>query len=177
MSHLNSWRFCKYASLKDWQVRACIEGSESASLAGHSRLLGVLCRLKLLRGRHQDLSPSLRDLPDHSDDMPVVMDTGTTLESTFHEETYDETHRRCLSTNVCTFLLRPPTSAIECQGLRQPARYHPSCHWLLGDKDSKIFHKSDCKTMAKIKPENLITFSSKAKAEKAGYMPCNECKP
>lgn len=42
-----------------------------------------------------------------------------------------------------------------------------------GDK----YHKPSCAIVGNIKPENKITFKSKAAAEKAGYKPCGICKP
>ena len=42
-----------------------------------------------------------------------------------------------------------------------------------GDK----YHKPSCGLAGNIKPENKLTFKSKAEAEKAGYKPCAVCKP
>lgn len=53
----------------------------------------------------------------------------------------------------------------------------PTVGALVGNKDSKAFHKADCKMAAKMKPENKTTFASKAEAEKAGYKACKVCKP
>ena len=47
----------------------------------------------------------------------------------------------------------------------------------VGNKDSKIFHKAECKMAAKLKAEHKATFATKAEAEKAGYKPCKVCKP
>lgn len=46
----------------------------------------------------------------------------------------------------------------------------------VGNKDSKVYHKADCKVAAKMKSENKESFASKAEAEKAGYKPCKVCK-
>jgi hypothetical protein len=48
---------------------------------------------------------------------------------------------------------------------------------ILANKDSKTFHKADCKAAAKIKEANKTTFASAAEATKAGYKPCKVCKP
>lgn len=48
---------------------------------------------------------------------------------------------------------------------------------IVANKDSKIFHKSDCKSAAKIKDTHKTTFASAAEATKAGYKPCKTCKP
>lgn len=48
---------------------------------------------------------------------------------------------------------------------------------LIGNKDSKSFHRADCKTAARMKEANKVPFASKAEAEKAGFKPCKVCKP
>jgi len=53
----------------------------------------------------------------------------------------------------------------------------PAAGGFVGNKDSKTFHKADCKTAAKMKAENRVAFASKAEAEKAGMKPCKVCKP
>jgi hypothetical protein len=48
---------------------------------------------------------------------------------------------------------------------------------IVGNKNSKIYHRADCKAAAKIKDTNKTTFASAAEAAKAGFKPCKECKP
>ncbi|MBI1753680.1 MAG: hypothetical protein HY014_08890 [Acidobacteria bacterium] len=48
---------------------------------------------------------------------------------------------------------------------------------ILANKDSKIYHRADCKTAAKIKDANKTSFASAAEADKAGYKACKVCKP
>ena len=48
---------------------------------------------------------------------------------------------------------------------------------IVANKDSKVYHRSDCKTAAKMKEANKTTFASAAEADKAGYKPCKVCKP
>ncbi|MEI8345248.1 MAG: Ada metal-binding domain-containing protein [Candidatus Omnitrophota bacterium] len=45
----------------------------------------------------------------------------------------------------------------------------------VASKDSDKFHLASCAAAASIKPENKLTFASKAQAEKAGYKPCGIC--
>lgn len=40
---------------------------------------------------------------------------------------------------------------------------------------SHVYHAAGCKYIQRIKPENLITFSSRKDAEKAGYRACKVC--
>ncbi|MBK9795463.1 MAG: hypothetical protein IPP58_03010 [Holophagaceae bacterium] len=48
---------------------------------------------------------------------------------------------------------------------------------IVANKDSKTFHKADCKSAAKIKDANKAAFASAAEATKAGYKACKVCKP
>jgi hypothetical protein len=48
---------------------------------------------------------------------------------------------------------------------------------IVANKDSKTFHKADCKSAAKIKDANKTTFATAAEATKAGYKACKVCKP
>jgi DNA-entry nuclease len=52
----------------------------------------------------------------------------------------------------------------------------PASAGFVGNKDSKVYHKADCKMAGKMKAANKVTFASKAEAEKAGYTPCKVCK-
>jgi competence protein ComEC len=45
----------------------------------------------------------------------------------------------------------------------------------IGNKNSKVFHKSSCKTLPQ--EQNRVSFTSKNAATKANYTPCNSCKP
>ena len=48
---------------------------------------------------------------------------------------------------------------------------------IVANKDSKTYHRADCKAAAKIKDGNKTTFASAAEADKAGYKACKICKP
>lgn len=43
--------------------------------------------------------------------------------------------------------------------------------------DKHVFHIPSCKRAQMIAPEDLVKFSSPDEATKAGYVPCNVCKP
>ncbi len=53
----------------------------------------------------------------------------------------------------------------------------PAAGGFVGNKDSKTVHKADCKTAARMKEANKVSFGSLAEAEKAGYKACKVCKP
>ena len=50
-------------------------------------------------------------------------------------------------------------------------------HLLVGSISSRKYHLPDCRYAQKIKPENLVTFSSSEEAEREGYLPCKVCNP
>ncbi len=45
----------------------------------------------------------------------------------------------------------------------------------VASSESKTYHLASCMWAKKIKPENLVGFSSEKKAETAGYQPCKIC--
>ena len=47
----------------------------------------------------------------------------------------------------------------------------------VASKNSKVFHKPDCSSASRIKPENLETYNTRDGAVKAGKRPCKRCKP
>jgi len=53
----------------------------------------------------------------------------------------------------------------------------PAATGFVGNKDSKICHKADCKSVAKMKDANKTSFASAADAQKAGFKACKSCKP
>jgi hypothetical protein len=46
---------------------------------------------------------------------------------------------------------------------------------IYASSESNKYHSAGCSFVKKIKPENLITFSSRKEAEKAGYEACKKC--
>lgn len=47
----------------------------------------------------------------------------------------------------------------------------------VASKNSKVFHRPECSSAVKISPNNLIGYSNRADATKAGKRPCKRCKP
>ena len=47
----------------------------------------------------------------------------------------------------------------------------------VASKNSKVFHKPDCRWVQRIKPANLVTFSTREQAIQAGKRPCKTCQP
>lgn len=58
-----------------------------------------------------------------------------------------------------------------------PAKAAAPAGAIVANKDSKTFHRPDCKSAAKIKESNRTSFASAAEATKAGYKACKTCKP
>ena len=47
----------------------------------------------------------------------------------------------------------------------------------VANKNSDIYHLTDCKWSDKIKPENIIQFASNREAETRNFLPCRSCNP
>ncbi len=69
---------------------------------------------------------------------------------------------------------KKPAPAPKAEAAK-PAPKAETAAGLVGNKDSKTLHKSDCKIGAKMKAENKVVFASKDEALKAGYTPCKVC--
>lgn len=70
-----------------------------------------------------------------------------------------------------------PAAKVEKAKAEPKATKPETAGTLVGSKDGKTFHKSDCKHAAKIKAENKVTYANRAEAEKSGAKPCKVCKP
>jgi len=46
-----------------------------------------------------------------------------------------------------------------------------------GNKNSKIYHKSSCDSVSKMKDTNKVLFSTKQEYLQNGYKPCQKCNP
>jgi flagellar biosynthesis protein FlhF len=47
----------------------------------------------------------------------------------------------------------------------------------VANKNSDVYHCTDCKWSARIKAENIIQFSSNGEAEAQNFLPCRSCRP
>jgi len=47
----------------------------------------------------------------------------------------------------------------------------------IASKNSKVFHRPQCRWAEKISPENLVSYNSRDEAINAGKRPCKQCKP
>jgi methylphosphotriester-DNA--protein-cysteine methyltransferase len=47
----------------------------------------------------------------------------------------------------------------------------------VGSSKSNKYHRPSCTWANRIKPSNLVSFSSREEAQAAGYIPCKVCKP
>lgn len=71
----------------------------------------------------------------------------------------------CLSLAVA--LLAP-----GCSDNAQPAQRN-----YVAAKSSKVFHRTTCRFVAKIHPQNMVWYSTAAEASADGHRPCKVCKP
>jgi hypothetical protein len=56
-------------------------------------------------------------------------------------------------------------------------RAWPAEYKFVASKNSDVFHRPDCSSAKRIKPENLVGYNSRADALRAGKRPCKRCKP
>ena len=61
--------------------------------------------------------------------------------------------------------------------LKPVAESTPAEYEYVASKNSEVFHKPDCSWAKRIKPENLIGYSSRDEAINAGKRPCRRCNP
>jgi hypothetical protein len=61
--------------------------------------------------------------------------------------------------------------------LKPAPKSTPAEYKYVASKNSKVFHKPECSSAKRIKPENLIGYSSRDEAINAGKRPCKRCKP
>lgn len=71
----------------------------------------------------------------------------------------------------------PPAASGAAKTPDRQLAQAPVASGFVGNKDSKIVHRADCKMAAKISPAHRITFANAAEAQKAGYRACKVCKP
>jgi hypothetical protein len=73
-----------------------------------------------------------------------------------------------------TIPIVPTRSKKQGQLSQQPK---PGVYQYVASKNSKVFHRRNCNSVKSIKPENLITYKTRADAIRAGKRPCKRCKP
>jgi hypothetical protein len=70
-----------------------------------------------------------------------------------------------------------PPPAPAAKAAAPAAAPTPVTTGFVGNKDSKVLHKSTCKMVARMKDANKVPFASKDEALKAGYKACKVCNP
>ncbi|MHC4691901.1 MAG: Ada metal-binding domain-containing protein [Planctomycetota bacterium] len=80
--------------------------------------------------------------------------------------------KRPADANDIAALITTPTRQIN-----KPVKLTTAEHEFVASKNSKVFHKAMCSSAKRIKPTNLVTYGTRAKAAKAGKRPCKICKP
>jgi hypothetical protein len=61
--------------------------------------------------------------------------------------------------------------------LELAAESTPAEYKYVASKNSDVFHKLECSSVKRIKPENLVNYSSREEAISAGKRPCGRCNP
>lgn len=75
---------------------------------------------------------------------------------------------------------RKPThdsSKLKANGSPQVHESKIKGSYFVANKNSDVYHDTDCKWSDKIKPENIIQFASNREAEAQNFLPCRSCNP
>jgi hypothetical protein len=68
-------------------------------------------------------------------------------------------------------------TAVQKQPAKHPRKLPAVGYKYVASKNSKVFHRADCRWAQRIKPENLTGYNTRAEAIQAGKRPCKQCKP
>ena len=68
-------------------------------------------------------------------------------------------------------------SIVPKEQVKPAAESTPAEYEYVASKNGKVFHKPDCIWAKRIKPENLVNYSSRDEAINAGKKPCKQCNP
>jgi hypothetical protein len=68
-------------------------------------------------------------------------------------------------------------TAIEKELIKPLPKPAISIYNYVASKNSKVFHRPECSSTAKISPNNLIGYDNRADAIESGKRPCKRCKP
>lgn len=66
---------------------------------------------------------------------------------------------------------------IPKEQVKLPARPAATRYKYVASKNSRVFHKPDCSSAKRIKPENLTGYNNRNETLKTGKRPCKQCKP
>jgi flagellar biosynthesis protein FlhF len=99
---------------------------------------------------------------------------GRQVPTAIEEGSLEKIVRLLLSDLTCrTPVSNTPTKDASVAGTES----HFIEHRFVANKNSDVFHCSDCKWTQKIKSKNLITFSSAETARMQQFVPCRDCQP
>jgi len=68
-------------------------------------------------------------------------------------------------------------SIVPKEQVKPVAKSTPAEYKYVASKNSEVFHKPECSSAKRIKPENLIGYSSRDEAINTGKRPCRRCNP
>ncbi len=106
------------------------------------------------------------------DDMPAAVSSAV-LEQT---EAFIHSYLAANPPNKRRLYLSDINAAPEEQ-LKPAVKSTPIEYVYVASKNSNVFHKPECSSVKRIKPENLVSYSSRDEAISAGKRPCKRCNP
>ncbi|CAB1059700.1 Flagellar biosynthesis protein FlhF [Olavius sp. associated proteobacterium Delta 1] len=69
------------------------------------------------------------------------------------------------------------SSILKANGSGQVHESSIKRSYFVANKNSDVYHHTDCKWSKKIKPENIVQFASNREAETQNFLPCRSCNP
>jgi flagellar biosynthesis protein FlhF len=69
------------------------------------------------------------------------------------------------------------SSKLKADGSAEVHEPNINRSYFVANKNSDVYHDTDCKWSDKIKPENIIQFASNREAEAQNFSPCRSCHP
>lgn len=83
-------------------------------------------------------------------------------------------NRRTADANDTVTVVPPPVAGKQA---KPPVKTPTAEHKFVASKNSTVFHKPNCSSVKRIKPGNLVTYSTRQQATEAGKRPCKRCEP
>lgn len=110
-----------------------------------------------------------------STETPEITPTETSTSESVKEKTTTSDSKSTATSNTTNTNNASYYENSESTSTKTSSTTNTDSKLIYASSKSDVYHAAGCKYVQRIKPENLITFSSRKDAEKAGYRACKEC--
>lgn len=108
---------------------------------------------------------------------PVIINIPSSSESTASEQTDSNSEASHESTKATSDNTYSSEALVSADSAEAAASDTNTATDYCGNKNTKVFHKSTCGSVSRMKEENKEFFSDRAAYISNGYTPCKRCKP